>query len=173
MVGHAAVHRRADTLTLYDQRFRVEQFTPALFHPYRIRQFAGQVGHERDPVASLEVPQHALELQRRVEQHRDQILFPTVLEQLEQQQRQAFAEADDLADVDRERFGDLVERVLPSRTREEVIAVLGVPRERPEFTELCYPLGNERGSLFALDAEYLIVHFDRNGRYSHVGVHVD
>ena len=24
-----------------------------------------------------------------------------------------------------------------------------------------------------LDAEYLIVHFDRNGRYSHVGVHVD
>ena len=79
----------------------------------------------------------------------------------------------DLVTIRQKMLGDLVDRVLPSRTREEIIAVLGVPRERPEFTELCYPLGNERGSLFALDAEYLIVHFDRNGRYSHVGVHVD
>lgn len=67
-------------------------------------------------------------------------------------------------------LSDLVKRVLPGRSRAEIIEILGEPDNINRFdANLIYSTGIERGASLKLDSEWLLIFIDENGifeRYS-------
>ena len=62
----------------------------------------------------------------------------------------------------------IAQRTLRNMTRQEVIAMLGPPSARSEFSiewDASYYLGAERG-VFSIDDEWLVVYFDAEDRVS-------
>lgn len=65
-------------------------------------------------------------------------------------------------------LGDVVERILPGATREQIEAQLGPSLDTPYFRsngrDLIYVLGPERG-FFGLDSEWLLIWLESDGRF--------
>lgn len=66
-------------------------------------------------------------------------------------------------------LGDVVDNVLPGKSRSELEALLGPSEDSSYFSstgrDLIYPLGPERGSYMGIDSEWLLVWLDSEGRY--------
>ena len=66
-------------------------------------------------------------------------------------------------------LGDVVERVLPGRTRVELEGVLGPSLQTAYFKStgrnLIYVLGPQRDSYFTIDSEWLLIWLDKDSRF--------
>jgi hypothetical protein len=64
---------------------------------------------------------------------------------------------------------DVVERVLPGKTKEQIEHLLGPSLDtfyfRSTGRNLIYILGPERDSLFRIDSEWLLIWLDERGRF--------
>jgi len=64
---------------------------------------------------------------------------------------------------------DLVENVLPGKTKDEIEKILGKSLETTYFAsmdkDLIYYMGPERGSFINIDSEWLLIWLDESGRY--------
>jgi hypothetical protein len=69
-------------------------------------------------------------------------------------------------------LGDLVENVLPGRSRAEIKKLLGSPDDAAD-RELIYGLGTERDSMFPIDDETLVIRLDSSGRFASYYIYVD
>ena len=70
---------------------------------------------------------------------------------------------------------DLVENVLPNKSRDEIVHLLGQSTETSNFRgryDLIYVLGPQRDSVFGLDYEWLLIHL-RHGKFKRYSVAVD
>ncbi len=69
--------------------------------------------------------------------------------------------------------GDLIDNVLPGRTRDEIVALLGPVAETTYLDgtgrDILYPLGLERGPI-AMDSEWLLIWLDGDGRFDAAAV---
>jgi len=74
-------------------------------------------------------------------------------------------------------LGDVVQNVLPGRTRAELEELLGPSLDTPYFRttgrDLIYVLGSERDSLFAIDSEWLLIWLDSSGRFERYAIYTD
>lgn len=72
---------------------------------------------------------------------------------------------------------DVVENVLPGKTREQIEQALGPSLDTPYFQstgrDLIYRLGLERDLLFAIDSEWLLIWLDDSGNFSRYEVATD
>lgn len=81
----------------------------------------------------------------------------------------------DLVTARQKMLEDLVENVLPDKTKEEIINILGPQTETSNFKggyDLIYVLGPQRDSVMGLDYEWLLMHF-KNGRFRKYSIEVD
>ena len=83
-----------------------------------------------------------------------------------------------LKNSDRQKMlNDLIQNILPNRTKEEVIQLLGDPDyNKMQIIEnhLIYTIGMERNNYFAImDSEWLIVYFDVFGRVDRTKIAID
>jgi hypothetical protein len=74
-------------------------------------------------------------------------------------------------------LGDLVDHVLPGRSRQEIETLLGPPSQTTHFKgtgrDLIYPLGWERGSYITIDSEWLLIWFDQTAHFTRYAVRND
>ncbi len=74
-------------------------------------------------------------------------------------------------------LGDVVSHVLPGQARQELEQLLGPSLDTPYFADsgrdLIYLLGRERGSLFAIDSEWLLIWLDESGRVKGYQIRTD
>ena len=69
--------------------------------------------------------------------------------------------------------GDAVDHVLPGKTRNEIIRLLGLSSDDSNQATLNYYLGPARGDFPGMHVEFLKVHFDPSGHYEKPSVVVD
>ncbi len=62
-------------------------------------------------------------------------------------------------------LGDVVENILPGRTRNEIIRLLGLSSDDSNQPALLYFLGPARGDFFGVEVEWLNIYFDPSGHY--------
>ena len=68
--------------------------------------------------------------------------------------------------TDRQKMlGDVVEHVLPGKSRNEIIRLLGLSSDDSNQETLNYYLGPTRGDLSGIHTEFLRVHFDTSAHY--------
>jgi hypothetical protein len=74
-------------------------------------------------------------------------------------------------------LGDVVSHVLPGHGRQELEQLLGPSLDTAYFADsgrdLIYLLGRERGSLFAIDSEWLLIWLDERGRVKGYQIRTD
>jgi hypothetical protein len=74
-------------------------------------------------------------------------------------------------------LGDLVENVLPGRSRAYIESILGPSLDTSYFRhtgrDLMYVLGPERNSYFAIDEEWLLIWLDARGRFERYAIVTD
>ncbi|HEX6083713.1 MAG TPA: hypothetical protein VF266_04255 [Thermoanaerobaculia bacterium] len=70
-------------------------------------------------------------------------------------------------------LGAVVRDVLPGRTRAEIVARLGPPSDAWWNCDMTYVTGPERGSLFAIDSEWLLIDLDEQGRFERYRIATD
>jgi outer membrane protein assembly factor BamE (lipoprotein component of BamABCDE complex) len=74
-------------------------------------------------------------------------------------------------------LGDVVDNVLPGKTRAEIEAILGSPEETSCFAntgrDLIYSTGPERDTPFSIDSEWLLIWLDDQGRFERYAVYRD
>lgn len=74
-------------------------------------------------------------------------------------------------------LADVVQHVLPGKTREEIESALGHSEETSYFEEtgrdLIYMTGPERDAVFGIDSEWLLIWLDKNGRFERYDVRRD
>ena len=74
-------------------------------------------------------------------------------------------------------LGDVVSTVLPGRSRGDIEQLLGPSLDTPYFKntgrDLIYILGAERGSMFSIDSEWLLIWFDDSGRLERYEIRTD
>lgn len=102
--------------------------------------------------------------------------------------RRAFEPADWTADhssearkgdvtVRQQMLRDVVTRILPGKTRNEIERLLGPSLVTPYFKDtkrdLIYILGPERSSYFKIDSEWLLIWLDAQGRFDHYRIATD
>jgi len=62
-------------------------------------------------------------------------------------------------------LGDVIENILPGKTRNEIIRLLGLSSDDSNQKALLYYLGPARGDFFGLEVEWLIIELDAGGHY--------
>ena len=62
-------------------------------------------------------------------------------------------------------LGDVVENILPGKTRNEIIVLLGLSSDDSYQPTLLYFLGPARADFFGVEVEWLIIHLDSSGHY--------
>jgi hypothetical protein len=74
-------------------------------------------------------------------------------------------------------LADVVNRVLPGKTRQEIEEKLGASLDSPYFgssgRDLIYVTGPERDSMFAIDSEWLLIWLDESGRFERYEIATD
>lgn len=74
-------------------------------------------------------------------------------------------------------LADLLNRVLPGKSRSEIEALLGPSLETSYFQDsdkdMIYTLGPERGGFLNMDSEWLLIWLDKEGRYSRFRIRTD
>jgi hypothetical protein len=74
-------------------------------------------------------------------------------------------------------LGDVVESVLPGRSRAELEKILGPSLETAYFRssgrDLIYVLGPQRDSYLAIDSEWLLIWLDKDGRFRRYAIATD
>lgn len=74
-------------------------------------------------------------------------------------------------------LGDVVSNVLPGRSRQQLEQMLGPSLDTTYFgntgRDLIYLLGRERGSMFAIDSEWLLIWMDASGRFKEYQIRTD
>jgi hypothetical protein len=72
--------------------------------------------------------------------------------------------------------GDLIDNVLPGKTRDEIVTLLGPVGETSYLAttgrDILYPLGLERGPI-TMDSEWLLIWLDADGRFVRAAVKND
>lgn len=71
-------------------------------------------------------------------------------------------------------LADVVEQVLPGKSRKEIEAALGPSEDTDYFAEtgrdLIYMTGPERDTIFSIDSEWLLIWLDDSGRFEHYAI---
>jgi hypothetical protein len=71
-------------------------------------------------------------------------------------------------------LGDLVSNVLPGKSRDEIIDLLGPSSKTPYFAsleyDLIYPTGAQRDSYIRIDSEWLLIWCDHTGRFERFAI---
>ena len=62
-------------------------------------------------------------------------------------------------------LGDVVEHILPGKTRNEIIMLLGLSSDDSNQPALLYYLGPARADFFEVEVEWLNIYFDPSGHY--------
>ena len=62
-------------------------------------------------------------------------------------------------------LGDLIENILPGKTRNEVIRLLGLSSDDSNQPALLYYLGPARGDFYGMEVEWLNIYFGPSGLY--------
>ena len=62
-------------------------------------------------------------------------------------------------------LGDAVENILPGKSRNEIIRLLGLSSDDSNQATLNYYLGPLRGDFLEIHIEFLKIHFDPSGHY--------
>lgn len=62
-------------------------------------------------------------------------------------------------------LGDVVENILPGKTRNEIIRELGLSSDDSNQPALLYYLGPARADFFGVEVEWLNIYFDPSGHY--------
>lgn len=74
-------------------------------------------------------------------------------------------------------LGDVVENLLPGKSRSEIEALLGRSEVTSYFCEtgrdLIYMTGPERDTPFSIDSEWLLIWLDENGRFRRYAIYRD
>ena len=81
----------------------------------------------------------------------------------------------DLVTLRQKMLKDAVEDILPGKSKEEIIDLLGPSTETPNFRgryDLIYVLGPERDSIFGIDYEWLLIHL-KDGKFQKYSIHSD
>jgi len=67
-------------------------------------------------------------------------------------------------------LGDVVKNILPGKSRNEIIRLLGLSSDDSNQKTLNYYLGPLRGDSLELHVEFLKIHFDPSGHYKNYSV---
>jgi hypothetical protein len=62
-------------------------------------------------------------------------------------------------------LGDVVENILPGKSRNEIIRLLGLSSDDSNQSTLLFYLGPARGDFFGVEVEWLEVYLDLSGNF--------